>query len=284
MAHSLHKLLAGITNTPQLITASAMKPIVEYLQLRNSPNFILDAANVAEIVKEEPEMVGGIGEIKVDGAISYQPVMGMCGPQGTSYSGILEQAEELIESGVDTILMTFSSPGGAAAHCFSTCEELRSMCDDAGVSLISYVDEQAASAALALSVVSDEVIIHPSATTGSVGCVCCIYDVSKAMEMEGIKPIYIASTPGKTPFEDDGSFSADFMSDLQEDVISLGNQFAQHVSKYTGLNVDDILAMDAKMFNADKALEVGLVTAVMDHKQFSAYMADKQGAKNAKAS
>lgn len=279
MSHKLHRLLGSLYNSPQLITASAMKPIVEYLQERNSSGFNFIVESKSADPKKKAEQIGGIGEIKVDGAISYQPVEGMCGPSGTSYSGILEQAEELIEMGVDTILLTFSSPGGAAAHCFTTCQELRDMADLANVKIISYIDEMAASAALALSVIADEVIIHPSATTGSVGCVCCIYDTSKAMEMAGVKPRYIASTPGKTPFLEDGSYSPEFMDNLQEDVTRLGNQFAAHVSKFTGVPVDEILAMDAKMFHAEKAVEVGLANKILDHKQFAKYMADKQGAK-----
>lgn len=277
MSHKLHRLLDSVYNSPQLITASALKPIVEYLQDRNSINFSFETNTVAT-VKAEPEKVGGIGEIKIDGALTYKPVVGMCGDvSGTSYQSILQEAESLINMGVDTIIMTFSSPGGQAAHCFATCEELRSMADEAGVRLISYVDEYAHSAALALSVVADEVIIHPSASTGSVGCVCCVYDTSKAMEKAGVKPIYIASTPGKTPFDETGSFSEDFLAELQEEVTRLGNQFAAHVSKYTGLSTEDILLMDAKTFHAEKAVEVGLANKVMDHKQFAAYLAEPKG-------
>lgn len=280
MSHKLHRLLESLYNTPHLITPSALKPIVEYLQERNSPTFTFVQAE-DDPEPQAPEVVGGVGEIKVSGAISYQPVSGLCGPTGTSYVGILEQAEELIAAGVNTIIMTYASPGGAAAHCFSTCDELRALADENGVKIISYVDEQAASAALALSVIADEVIIHPSASTGSVGCVCCIVDQSKALENAGIRPIYIASTPGKTPFDDTGAFSSEFLAELQDDVTRLGNQFAEHVSKYTGLPVADILAMDAKMFHAEKALEVGLVNKVMDHKQFAAYIAASQGVENA---
>ena len=281
MAHKLHRLLSSLYNTPQLITAPALKPIIDYLQSRNSVSFSLAPTTVKAAV-EQPEAVGGIGEIKIDGAISYQPVVGMCDEApGASYVGILDQAEQLIAAGVDTILMTFSSPGGAAAHCFTTCEELRLMADEAGVKLISYVDEQAASAALALSVIADEVYIHPSASTGSVGCVCCIVDESKYLANEGIKPIYISSTPGKTPFEADGSFSEGFLADLQSDVTRLGNQFANHVSKYTGIPVADILAMDAKMFHAEQAVQVGLVNGVMDHRQLAAYLSQPKGNNNA---
>lgn len=277
-SHKLHRLLDSLYNTPHLITASALSPIVEYLQERNSPTFAF-VADAKVVDKKKPEQAGGIGEIKVNGAISYLPVEGICGPSGTSYTGILEQAEELISLGVDTILLTFASPGGTAAHCFTTCQELRELADASGVKLVSYIDEQAASAALALSVVSDEVIIHPSATTGSIGCVCCILDKSKALQDMGLKPIYIASTPGKTPFQADGSFSQDFLDNMQEDVSRLGAQFAEHVSKFTGIPVDLITKMDAKMFHAEAALEAGLVTAIMDHKQFATYMAASKGSK-----
>lgn len=281
MSHKLHRLLDSIYNSPQLITATALKPIVEYLKERNSASFSFVPDTKSADTKKKLEQVGGIGEICIDGAISYKPVEGLCGPSGTSYTGILEQAQELIDEGVDTILMTFSSPGGAAAHCFTTCQELRDIADDNNVKLISYIDEMAASAALALSVIADEVYIHPSATTGSVGCVCCVVDQSKALADAGIKPIYISSTPGKTAFNPDGSFSENFLKTLQEEVTNLGDQFAEHVTKFTGIPKETILAMDAKMFSATKAVEVGLANGVMDHKQFAAYLAQQKGQKNA---
>ena len=283
MAHELFRVLESVYNTPHLVTETALRPIVDYLQARSKGNFttfaIVEGAKTSEEVKAEK--LGSVGEIKVDGVISYKPVYGMCGPTGTSYQGILEQAQELIDSGITTLITTHSSPGGQAAHCFSTVQELRGMCDEAGVQWVAYIDTMSASASLALSVAADETIIHPSAVTGSVGCVATIYDVSKAYEMEGIKPIYIASTEGKTPFDASGAFSKEFLAEMQADVTRLGNQFAQHVSKFTSIPVKDVLAMNAKMYHAEVALEQGLVTAVMDHKQFAKYMADKQGAKNA---
>lgn len=280
MAHELFRLLDSVYNTPHLVTESALHPIVEYLQQRSNNSFAIVAeAKTAEKVKAEK--LGTIGEIHMDGVVTYKPVMGLCGPTGTSYQGILEQAAELIDSGVDTIIMVHNSPGGQAQHCFSSVQEFREMCDEAGVKWISYIDTLSASASLAWSVAADETIIHPSASTGSVGCVLALMDKSKMMANMGIKPVYIASTPGKTPFQNDGSFSEEFLAEMQEDVTRLGNQFAEHVASYTGLPVESVLAMNAKVYHADAALEQGLVTAIMDHKQFAKYMADKQETGNA---
>lgn len=280
MAHELFRLLESVYNTPHLATESALHTIVDYLQHRSNSTFsIVSDAKTAEKIKAEK--IGTIGEINFDGVITYKPVMGMCGPTGTSYQGILEQASELIAEGVETILTVHNSPGGQAQHCFSTCNDLREMCDEAGVKWVAYIDTLSASASLAFSVAADETIIHPSASTGSVGCVVALLDKSKMLSDMGLKPIYVASTPGKTPFQTDGSFSQDFIDEVQVDVTRLGNEFAQHVSKYTGVDVEAIIEMNAKVYHAEEALDKGLVTAVMDHKQFAKHMADKYGATNA---
>ncbi len=276
MAHELFRLMETVYNTPHLVTEQALQPIVEYLQNRNSFAIVAETKTAEEV---KAEKLGTIGQINIDGVITYKPVMGMCGPTGTSYQGILEQAEELIASGCDTIMTVHNSPGGQAMHCFSTANALRDLCDENDVKWIAYIDTMSASASLALGVAADEVIIHPSAETGSVGCVLALMDTSKYMANMGIKPVYIASTPGKTPFADDGSFSKEFLTEMQTNVTRLGNQFAEHVSKHTGIEASSVLAMNAKMYHAEEALENGLVTAIMDHKQFGKYMADKQRTK-----
>jgi ClpP class serine protease len=274
--HKLLKLTQAVYNTPHLVTPTALQPIVEYLRLRNeAPQLIVLPQEEPKEKEEEPLSKDGYGELLIDGVLTYKPIQGLCGPTGTSYQGILEQAASLIESGVHTLLMVFSSPGGEASHCFTTANELRRLADESETTLIAYVDEMACSAALALSVIADEVIIHPSASTGSIGCVVALMDASKAMAQAGLKPVYISSAPGKVPFEADGSFSEKFLTDIQSEVTRLGNQFAAHVSAYTGIELNDISTMDAKVFNAEKALELGLVTAIMDHSEFLEYLSSK---------
>lgn len=274
MAHSLFRLYESLHNVPHLITEAGLAPILDYLSQRNSFEFSSTiVAGAKEPVK--PQKLDKIGEIAVDGALTYKPVVGACGAtEGTSYQGILDQAQMLIDDGVTTLITVHSSPGGQAAHCFSTANDLRQLCDENDVTWLAYIDTYSASASLALNVAADEVIIHPEASTGSIGCVVAMLDKSKAMADAGLKPIYISSTPGKTPFAEDGSFSKEFLDEMQTEVTRLGNKFAGHVSQYTSIPVDQILAMDAKMFNADAALEVGLVNKIMDHNQFSAYVAE----------
>lgn len=274
MAHQIFRLLESLYNTPHLITQDGFDVILQYLNYRNTSDFLMGDFT-QQVKQSQPDnrlTDNKVGEIKIDGALTYKPVAMMCAPEGTSYQGILTQARDLINIGAKTILLTHSSTGGQAAHVFDTARSLRQMADENGVKLISYIDTVSASASLALQVISDEVIIHPEASTGSIGCVCALYDTSKRMEMQGIKPIYISSTKGKTPFQADGSFREDFLNKLQEDVTLLGMQFAEHVSEFTGISVDEILALDAQMFTAEKALQLNLVNKIMTHNQFYAYL------------
>ena len=271
--HSLFRLSSQIWNTPQLITEESFSPILQYLTERNLGVLMAEGGVVEAPAKpEKKELVQGIGEILISGSLTYKPIQSFCGEVGTSYQSILEQAEELIEMGVKTIVLTHSSGGGEAMMTFATADRLRELASANNVKLVSYIDTISASASLALGIVADEVVIHPEAKTGSIGCRCAILDRSKALSDAGIKPIYISSTAGKTPFQADGSFSQSFLDGLQEDDSALGMKFAEHVTKYTGIPVEDVLAMDAKMFNAEKALQLGLVNSIMNHQQFAEYL------------
>jgi ClpP class serine protease len=102
------------------------------------------------------------------------------------------------------------------------------------------------------------------------------------MEKAGYKRIFVTSGENKVPFDEDGSFKKEFLEEIQEEVDKLNLEFSQHVSNYTGLSIDAIMGFEAKCFNADDALERGLVNKLMTNKQFAAYVADlHKGAMNA---
>lgn len=276
-AHALIKLTSKLYNSPQLITQDIFAPILDYLTLRNAG--LIEMKTTTKEAPKKPEYVKAssgksIGEIQVSGALTYKPVEMMCAPNGTSYQQLVTDTEQLISQGVKTILYTHASGGGEAAHCFTTANRLRELADANGVTLVTYIDEMSASAALALGIISDHVVIHPSAKTGSIGCVCAVVDRSKALADAGLKPIFISSTAGKTPYQSDGSFSQSFLDNLQAEVTELGNQFAQHVEKYTGMPIEKVLSLDAQVFNANRAKELGLVTAVMNHQEFAEFLAN----------
>lgn len=276
-AHSMTRLLSSLYNKPHLVVPETLDVVLDYLVSRNTDDF-----KFAVEKYESPQIgfrQGKFGVLQVEGALTYKPVATMCGEAGTSYKALVEQVEEMAADGVKTIIMEVSSGGGEAAHCFETAEDIRAIADENGIELIGYADGLACSAAYALISICDEVIANPSATVGSIGCVVALMDSSKAMEKAGLKRIYITSGENKVPFDNDGAFKQSFLDDIQADVNRLNSEFANHVSKHTGLDVESIMALQAKTFSAEDAKSIGLVNTVMTSKQFAAYVANKQGTK-----
>lgn len=288
--HSLKRLTAQAYNTPHFLMPSTLDTLLSYLERRNLGllDDIEDEADELEDEQEtgsEPTMVAnGIGYIEVCGALTYKPVMGMCGEvQGVSYTGLLEQVESLAEMGCKTLVMEFSTPGGQASHIWEYADEIRAVCDEYGIELIGYAQEMACSAGYALIAQCDEVIANPDAIVGSIGCCVALTDVSKAMEMEGVKRIFITSGSNKVPFAEDGTFKPEFIQKIQSDVDKANMQFAKHVSKYTGLSVKEINDLNADTFDAETALKLGLVNSIKTNQEFAAYVAAKHKAKQSGA-
>lgn len=280
MKHSLFRLTSRVYNTPHLITPQAFNTILDYLDSRNQvgiTKLYFDGEEVeadASAPTDNP-YADGLGVLKVDGSLTYKPVMTMCGEAGTSYQSLVEQVQEMADAGVRTMVMEVTSGGGEASHVFEAADEIRSILDANNIYSLGYIDTVGASAAYALSCICDEVIANPSADVGSIGCVVALMDTSKAYEQAGLKRIFITSGENKVPFDENGAFKESFLEDIQKSVDKLNAEFAAHVSKYTGLSVDTIMGFQAKCFDADEALSNGLVNTLMTTKQFAEYAANK---------
>lgn len=273
--HSLIRLASRIHNTPHLITPDAFSVILDYFDRRNGLDFVkADMTEAPEYAEQPAQHSNGVGVLTVDGSLTYKPVMTMCGEAGTSYQSLVSQTQDMADAGVKTIVMEVSSGGGEASHVFQAANDIRAICDENNIQLIGYADTLACSAAYALISVCDQVIANPSATIGSIGCVVALLDTSKAMENAGLKRIFVTSGKNKVPFDADGSFKESFLEEIQQDVDRLNAEFAAHVSQYTGLGVDTIMAFEAGVFDAETAMKNGLVNAVMTNKQFAAFVAE----------
>lgn len=287
MAHSLFKLTQKLYGVPHLVNKQSFNSITSYLNNRNVMGMKLIPSPMADDESEPEEQpddlddINGVGIINISGPLTYKSTgwEAMCG--GCSYEDILEQAEELIEAGCNSIVMVMDSGGGEAYGVFESANTLRSMCDNAGIPLYAYVDGCAASACYALACVADEIICNPYADVGSIGVLVCLYDTSKQDEMEGIKHIYVTAGKEKIPYNEDGSFKKEFLDDLQYKVDFLYEEFCSHVSNHTEMSVEDVKNTEAKTFIAKDALKMGLINQIMSNEEFVDYILSKQGASNA---
>lgn len=277
MSHKLVRFaLKEVYNTPLLVTEDSFRSIDNYLSRRNAEDFLFEQKeDDEEHRKKKPEMYGKVGVLEISGSLTYRPVISMCGAVGTSYQGLLSDANELVSAGAETLLMVVDSGGGSAYSCFSTARSLRKLADDNGVSLIAMVDGSACSAAYALAVVADEVVAHPDASVGSIGCLVSLCNDSKALANEGIERKFVSFPKDKVPLNDAGEFTEKFMARIEKSVKTLGEQFFKHVSEFSGISEEAILALDGQVFSAQEALDIGLINKIMTQDEFSNYLSNK---------
>jgi len=277
-AHKLQRLLSSIYGKPLLISKTGFQSISGYLQSRNAELMKFPEEDESKLVPA-PAMDenSGVGIIEIRGPLTYRTTgwEAFCG--GYSYEMLLEQAEELIESGVKTIVMDCDSGGGEAYGCFESANELRKMCDDNGVKLLAYVDGSACSAMYGIACVADEVVSNPFSDVGSIGVLIALYNDSKHLEQEGYERIYITDGTDKVPFDSEGNFKDSFLEELQTRVAQLGDEFRSHVAAYTGLSVEALKSTQARVYSAQDALSMGLINKIQTRSEFVSYVLSNQG-------
>lgn len=273
-SHKLKRFTSSVFDVPQYISIEKYKEVAEYLDARNEGLLELrDNFANESLLQRKPSVENGVGTLSIEGVITAKPTgwEAFCG--GTNYEQLIADMDHFVKEGVKTVFMSVDSGGGAAHRCMETARLIRRKADDNGIKLVAYVDGDAGSAAYALSSVAHELISNPTSKVGSIGCVISLINDSKKLEKEGYKRIFLASTKGKVPLDDEGEFKEDFLSSLQEDVSVMHQTFVDHVSAYRGIEKDDIESMHSQMFRSDVALESGLIDKVMETEDFYNYLA-----------
>jgi len=276
MAHALRLLTQKLYNQPHLMEAKSFEAIMSYLDHRNAGQMLVDSEGDKEQRSNlmfNPDTL--VGMLSVEGPLTYKPmtVMGFdCG--GANYQSMKSDMDSLVSKGMKTLVLNVDSGGGEAYMAFETARYLRDVANEHGVKIISYVDGLSASAAYALTSVSDQIIVNPQAEVGSIGVVVRLMNDSKALEQAGMERTFVYAGGSKVPFAEDGSFRADFISDIQSKVDALYESFTGFVAEQRNISVETVRSTEAKTFLPKEALSLGLADAVMTHEEFYTHLAD----------
>jgi len=275
-----------VFNRPQLIALDALQPIVNYLADPKRANasfkpvekpvtllasdFDSDAAYRRYQLLENninPDTMTGV--LDIQGVLTYRSgeIDAECNEM-VSYESLKRQTEKMVDLGVERIVMMQDSGGGAAYGLFAAANYIKKLAKDNNISLVSYVDGVSYSASYGLSVIADELIVNPQAGVGSVGVVVALYNDTKMLENAGLSRQFVFAGGNKIPFDKDGDFTEQFISDLQKSVDKTYKSFVSHVAKNRGLSEQQIVDTQASVYDADEALELGLVDKVMELEDF----------------
>lgn len=274
MARELFRLTQSLHNTPHLITADSLESIVEFLEDRNNRRIQLTTLDNTREINNEINYYADakLGFITLDGPLTYIQYEGLCGPSGPSYQAIRQDFDRMVKAGAKTIVLDLDTPGGEAYQSFETAEHIRQVANENGVKIIAYVDGHAASAGYIFASVADEIVMNPMAQVGSIGAVIKLRNVNKAMQKQGVTDTYVFAGKSKIPFDSEGEFSKEFISDMQTLVDKAYGTFVSHVVKHRGLSEQVVIDTEAKMFEGKDALNMGLADKVMTLNEFSEYL------------
>lgn len=279
MPHSLLRLKNKIDNKPHLMELHEFEQVLAYLDA---------SVNGREVKTPEPRMEESethnsrysiyeddkAALFTIEGPMTKKPVtmFGMdCG--GFSYEQFKEDFRTVAKSGVKTVGFMLDSGGGEADSLFDTANYIRSIADENGIKIVSYVDSLAASACYGIAAISDEIIMSGSSSVGSIGVVVRLINDSEALKKEGYERIYVTAGLDKVPFDAEGKFKDSFLSDIKEKIDVMYGEFTEHVAKYRNISVEKVRATEARTYLSSQALELGLADKTMTLEEFYSYFA-----------
>lgn len=282
-------LARQVFNTPQLVLADDLQAIAQFLVNRangvemdseyvnvkdDTPKFELSANPTEEDIIKYERAINGISE---DGTTGYLDVTGTLVAKHddfnacmgfTSYEKLYSQFEKQVSMGIEKVVLNVDSGGGEARTAFEMADQFKDLAVANNIPIYAYVDGLSASAAFLWSSIADEIVARPDSEIGSVGVVVQLVNNSKMLENKGITRKFITYGENKVPFDDSGEFTAKFIQSIQEKVNKTGIQFNKFIARNRNMQVEDVIATQAEVFDTEDALKVGFIDKVMTKSEF----------------
>ena len=217
------------------------------------------------------------------GALAVVPVMGPLTHRprlfgGMSMQALASQVHQLSRHpDISTIVFDMDFPGGTVAG----LDELAAVIRDVALRTIAVSNTLMASAAYYLASVTDEIVVAPSALTGSIGTVAMHFNLAGMLEQDGVKVTMISAGKGKTdmnPFEAPSESALVHEQALVDrffhqfvDTVAKGRQAAGRVVTAGMIKRD----WGARIYTAEQAVEIGMADRVATLDQVVAQLAGR---------
>ena len=282
-------LARQVFNTPQLVLADDLQAIAQFLVNRangvemdseyvnvkdDTPKFELSANPTEEDIIKYERAINGISE---DGTTGYLDVTGTLVAKHddfnacmgfTSYEKLYSQFEKQVDMGIEKVVLNVDSGGGEARTAFEMADQFKDLAVENNIPIYAYVDGLSASAAFLWSSIADEIVARPDSEIGSVGVVVQLVNNSKMLENKGITRKFITYGENKVPFDDSGEFTTRFIQSIQDKVNKTGIQFNKFIARNRNMQVEDVIATQAEVYDAEDALGVGFIDKIMTKSEF----------------
>jgi signal peptide peptidase SppA len=208
----------------------------------------------------------GIEVIPVSGVlVSRGSHIGMCETM-TSYEQLRSQIRNAVaDPMVERIVLDIDSPGGSAVGAFELAADIRAMSQQKPITGI--VNFMAYSGGYLLGSACSELVVSQTSGVGSIGVIASHMDRSKMEEGMGVKVTTVFAGAHKndlSPHEPLSDQSLKYLNDVVQESYQL---FANAVSEYRGMSVQQVMATEAGLYRGQAGISAGLADRLQNPQQ-----------------
>ncbi len=266
----LHRIATRLYAEPWLIRKDKHASMIQQFRAASMDRGIGDISLgdivPSEKLKQQANM-DCLASLEITAGIAVVPVFGILGKHldlldtfcgGYDLNLLTAQCLALQNrADVDTVIVHFNTPGGAAAGVADAGQCLL----DLGTTkrLIGYVDE-ACSGGQWLAAACDEIYIGESAMAGSVSAICALLDESEAYKEEGLSVEVFTDGIHKSAGMPGTKLTPEQAAEIQARIDYIGGKFKDFI-RLRRPGVQEF-AMQGQWFYGEQCIELGLADAV----------------------
>lgn len=179
-----------------------------------------------------------------------------------SYESLWNKINILLAEGAEHIVLDVNSTGGVVLGCVELADKIYELRQQ-GVYFTAIVNYITASAAYFIASACNEIIVSKSSKTGSIGVVLAHTDMSKRLEDEGLNITLLYRGHRKVDANQTQALSTEAETQLNESLDEAYDVFTYSVAKYRNMKQSTVIATQAKVYNGEAAVKVGLADKLM---------------------
>ncbi|MCE3118271.1 S49 family peptidase [Enterobacter sp. ASE] len=206
----------------------------------------------------------GIAVVSITGTLVHK--FGYITPQCgmTGYDGIVRSMRlAMSDPEVKGVLLDIDSPGGEVSGAFDTADLIARMGKIKPVWALAA--DTATSAAYLLASACSRRLITQTGTVGSIGVVVAHRCVDKKLQTEGVEITLIHSGSHKVDGNPYEVLPEAVRRDVQARIDETRMMFADKVSASTGIPRKSVLATEARTYDGEEAVRIGLADSVINY-------------------
>lgn len=259
-------IVNAIISTPWAILPAMLATIVDLISFRSAGGILSEEdirQRIGAAAKPDIRRQGTIAVLPVFGVIAHRAGMMTDMSGGTSIEKLSAAFRQALgDTNVSAIVLDIDSPGGTVNGVSELADEIYRARERKPVYAIA--NSMAASAAYWLGTGAAELSITPSGDVGSIGVLAAHDDISKALEMRGVKTSIISAGRYKAEASPYGALEDEARAAIQERVNDYYDAFVANVARARGVKAAEVRSGygEGRMVGAKRAKELGMVDHV----------------------